>query len=152
MFKIMWKPYVVRVNLSSTFVMKNKCPFCHKSASEYYWVNLPPYYYDPKSSQEVFNWLKKYIKSITPSHSRYFKMQPRHFKSLKELSVYWSEKSYKAALHQKLNVELTDHVIEYLGCPCGRTLWAFNQKDAEERPEIKNRKARYKYPQKFESF
>ncbi len=151
MFK-KWKPYVVRVNLSSTFVVKNKCPYCNKSANEYFWVNLPPYYYDPKSSQELFNWIKNYIKRIIPSVSWYAKAQPRHFKSLKDFSVYWSEKSYKAALHRNLNIELTDHVIEFLSCPCGRTLWAFNQKDAEERPEINNRKARYKYPQKFASY
>lgn len=148
----MWKPYVVKINLSSTFVIKNKCPFCNKHPSEYYWVNLPPYYYDPRSSQEVFDWIKKYIKHVTPFISSYTKENPRNFKSIKEFSIFWRERYYKSALHQHLNIELTSHIIEYLACPCGRTTWAFNQKDTEERPEINNRKARYKYPQKFQSF
>jgi len=145
-----WKPKAIKINLSSTFIVKNKCVECNKHPNEYYWINLPPYYYDPTNSYELFDWIKKYIKRMTGSW--YMKRSPRHFKSIKDFNFYWSEKSYKAALHQHFNIEATDHVIEYLACPCGRTVWAFNQKDAEERPEIKNRKARYSYPQKFESY
>lgn len=145
-----WKPEVVRINLSTTFVVKNLCPECNKQPNEYYWVRLSPYYYDVRSGQELFNWLKNHIKRM--SGTWYMGHQPRHFKSIKDFNFYWMEKSYKPALHQHFNIEATDHVIEYLICPCGKTVWAFNQKDGEERPEIKNRRARYKYPRKFESF
>lgn len=145
-----WKPQVMRINLSSTFVIKNKCTECNKHPDEYYWIQLPPYYYDVRSSQAVFDWIKKYIKRMVSSW--YTKHEPRHFKTIRDFNFFWMEKSYKPSIHQHLNLEETDHVIEYLACPCGRTVWAFNQKDAEHRPEIKNRKARYSYPNKFDSF
>jgi hypothetical protein len=147
---LQWKPQVVRINISSTFVIKNKCVECNKQPDEYYWVNLAPYYYDVRSAQWLFDWYKKYVKRMTGSW--YMKRAPKHFHLIRDFNFYWTEKSFKPALHHKLNVEATDHVIEYLACPCGRTVWAFNQKDGEERPEIKHRKGRYGYPQKFESF
>jgi hypothetical protein len=42
-----------------------------------------------------------------------------------------------------------ENVTEYVGCNCGATVWSFNDKSAKNRPEITNRKGRYKYPQKF---
>lgn len=146
-----WNPQIIKINLSSTFIVKNRCCFeCGKTPIEYFWINLSPYYYDPRSAHHVFDLYKKYIKRMTGSW--YVKQQPRLFKSIKNFNFYWLQKSYKVALHQHFNIEATVHVIEYLVCPCGRTIWAFNQKDTEERPEIKNRKARSTYPLKFESF
>lgn len=81
----------------------------------------------------------------------YLKRQPKHFHSLRNFNFYFRERSFTPSMHHKLNMEYIDHVIEYLACPCGRTVWAFNQKDGEERPEIKHRKGRYSYPQKYAS-
>lgn len=81
----------------------------------------------------------------------YLKDNPSNFHKIREFNYYPGGK-YKSALHQHIGVEEGMHVIEFVTCTCGRTIWAFNEEDGMLRPEIKHRKGRYKYPQKFESY
>jgi hypothetical protein len=61
------------------------------------------------------------------------------------------EKSYKPNMHLHRKIK-AENVLEFLSCPCGESVWAFSQEYINDRPEIKHRKARYKYPRKFESY
>lgn len=139
-----------QVNLSSSFVAKVVCRKCGEPPTEYYWIAQPSYWNDPRSAHAVFDWYKKYIKRMTSSW--YKKYQPRFFYNIKEFSFVWAEKSYKPNLHQHTGVRQLGTMIEFLTCPCGKSVWLFNQKSAATRIEIKNRKARYTYPRKFQSF
>ena len=144
------KPNVIGINMSSTFLVRTKCSVCHKSPDMYYWVNQPALYYDARSAHAVFDWFKKYIKRINISY--YKKYQPKHFTLLRTFNVYWTEKSYKPGLHQHVGIGVEENIVEYLSCPCGTSVWAFAQESSKNRIEIRNRKARYSYPQKFDSY
>ena len=143
-------PKSTRVNLSSSFIARTKCRNCGLPPDDYYFINHALYYSDPRSASEVFNWFKKYITNVAGYW--YKRHQPRLFHSMKTFNVHWPEQSYKPSLHQHKGVQDDDNITEYLSCPCGQTVWAFNSTTAEHRVEIKNRKARYRYPQKFEIF
>lgn len=140
----------IRINYSSSFIARTKCIKCGLPPDEYYWVNHSLYYDTPQDASALFTWFKKYITNVVGYW--YEKSQPRHFHNMKTFTVRWPEQSYKPTLHQHRNVKDDDNITEYLVCPCGKTAWAFNSMVAEHRPEIKNRKARYRYPQKFDSF
>jgi hypothetical protein len=143
-------PKSIRVNLSSSFIARTKCRECGLPPDDYYYVNHALYFSDPRSASKVFDWFKKYISNIVGYW--YKRHQPRIFHNMKAFTVRWPEQSYKPTLHQHRDVKYDGNITEYLSCPCGRTVWAFNSIMAEHRPEIKNRKARYRYPQKFETF
>jgi hypothetical protein len=151
-----YKPQKIRVNLSNSFIARARCKACGKSPDIYLSVPLIPQnprYYDPRISDWVFNLYKKYIKRFINT-DWYKKYQPRYFNKLKDFSYYWiSKSSYKPTLHQYIGKEHPDAmIVEYLECPCGQTVWAFVEKSAEFRLELKHRRARYSYPQKFELF
>ena len=143
-------PGVVRVNLSSTFVIRCKCRYCGEGPDEYYCVNHMAYDLDPRSSQAVYVWFKKYVKQLIGFW--YKKHQPSVFTNMRAFNIRWAEQSYKPTLHQHVGIQPYDTVTEYLSCPCGKSVWAFSQRQGDRRMEIRNRKARYKYPKKFDSF
>jgi hypothetical protein len=145
-----FKPLIVSINLSSTFVVRAKCKECGESPNTYYWMNQPSYWYNIRSSQDMFSWYKKHIKRMTGDWYKVNK--PKNFHSTKHFNFYWSEKSYNPALHQHIGINPSENIVECLACPCGVSVWMFAQRPAETRMEIKNRKARSKYPRKFESF
>lgn len=144
------KPKSFRLNYSSSFLARTKCVACNKSPDLYYRLQLPTLWQHPVANKIMFDWFKKYIKHI--NNSWYKRHQPRYFTILKDFNFYWTEKSYNPRLHQYKGVDNSENIVEYLMCPCGKTVWAFNQANGEGRAEIKNRKARYEYPQKFESY
>lgn len=145
-----YKKNYVKINMSSTFLAKSICKECGEAPDTYYWINQPSLWINPRSSHAVFAWYKKFFKQINGSW--YKKHEPRFFHSIKDFSFHWLEKGYKPSLHQHISINQVNNIVEYLSCPCGETVWAFSQKSAETRMEIKNRKARYKYPKRFESF
>jgi hypothetical protein len=150
MSKTFFKLQSTKVNLSSSFMARTICSKCGEAPDAYYRVFQPTCWQDPRSSQAVFDWYKRYIKQMS---SAWYKLyQPSSFHGLKEFNFYWREKSYKPTLHQHKGIDQSGTLIEYLVCPCGKSVWAFAQKSVQTRPEIKNRKARYSYPRKFPSF
>lgn len=142
-------PLVTKVSLSSSFVARAICRQCGEPPIEYYSTGQPTSWVDPHSARIVFDWYKKYVKNLNSFW--YKKYQPRHFDSIKEFGLLWIEKSYKPTKHQHIGVE-RNATVEFLTCPCGASVWAFSQKSAANRIEIKNRKARYTYPRKFQSY
>ena|SRR3984957_14764166 len=147
------KPQVIHINISSTFVIKNRCRKCNGQPSEYWQIHIPYHYLDPQDGKHLFYFFKEYMKSFAPYWHRV--KDPRYRTSLKSLNFYYGPRFYHPDLHQKNKIGVdnyTDQVIEYARCSCGRSVWAFGQLISNIRPEIKNRKGRYSYPRKFRSF
>lgn len=148
--KVAWKKHTVNINLSSAFIQRTRCPHCLQYPIEYYWYNNGNLYKDVRMSQSMFMWIKKLTKRFNSSW--YKKYQPRNFNNIENFSFYWMDMSYRPILHHKIGVYSVENLIEFLTCPCGKSIWAFNQKSTQSRMEIKNRKGRYNYPKKFESW
>jgi hypothetical protein len=145
-----WKPQVIKINISSTFVIKNKCLECDKRPAAYYRRVMLPYGRTPRDDEWLIEFYQKHMRRMT--RSWYLNRDPKTLTSLKEFSFTLNGKSFKPGSHHKLDTGYTNRITDYLVCPCGKTMWAFNQTSGEDRPEIKNRKGRYSYPRKFQSF
>src|ERR1700690_2200714 len=92
-FKIDFKPR--KVNLSSTFPARAKCPKC-KDDCYYYWYHMPSYFSDPSSSFLIFNWFKKYINKMNSDW--YLDTEPRQNHNISHFNFVWSDKSFKPRL------------------------------------------------------
>lgn len=82
----------------------------------------------------------------------YWEEDPKEFTGTTAFNWYHSSKGYSPTLHAKRGFNFHNNITEFLTCGCGRTGWAFNQKMAATRDDIANRKARYKYPKKFDDW
>jgi hypothetical protein len=142
-FKIDFKPR--RINLSSTFPVRAKCPKC-KDDCYYYWYHVPSYFDDPSSSFSIFNWFKKYINKMNSDW--YLDTEPRQNHNLSHFNFVWSEKSFKPRLLHTRGISNNTR-MEFITCQCGDYVWAYTQQSIKNRPEIINRKARTSYPKKY---
>jgi hypothetical protein len=143
------KQEVVRINISSTFLPRAICKECGKGP-DYYYASMQPFKWKEIKHFLIYSkFAKKWVKRMVSNW--YQEFQPRYFHNLGDLSFAIEAKSYSPALHKSHGIEAMDrdNVVEYVGCECGATVWAFNDKSVKKRPEITNRKGRYKYPQKF---
>jgi hypothetical protein len=144
------KPQSVKINAASTFPVRAKCRFCMKGPTHYFAQKLPVKWYNPKRIKELFDAASKYFKRM--SQDFYLIEKPTAFTGIAAFSCYPVYKSYNPALHTKRGIPAFDDVIECLACYCGRTTWGFAQKSIVYRPDILFRKARYKYPVKFDDW
>lgn len=144
------KPQTVRVNISSTFPIRSKCKFCMKGPQYYIIQKRPIKWIDPKDIKIIFDQVAKYTKRMTQDF--YLPESPKHFHAMGAFSCPVFYKKYDPSLHAKRGIMCYDDVIEMLLCACGFTGWAFTQKSSVLRSEITNRKARYKYPRKFDDW
>lgn len=139
---------IIHVNISSTFLIKNRCKSCGKMPLDYYYTKMPYLY---KDVNEKISCLKNYFKSIDRlTNDWYLGSDPRSFYDIQLFSFSIKSKGYIAKLHNSRGVKNKNQVLEFLICECGKTKWAFNGKSIKNRPEIINRKGRYDYPRKFE--
>jgi hypothetical protein len=143
------KQEVVRINISSTFLPRARCKSCGKGPDFYYASMRPFKWKDVKYFRMYSHLSKKWIKRMVSNW--YQEFQPRYFNKLGDFSFALEVKDYNPVLSKVRGADMPerDNVIEYVGCECGATVWAFNDKSSRTRPEIMNRKGRYKYPQKF---
>lgn len=145
----MFKTEIIRVNISSTFMVRSRCKNCGKGPDYYYAVGQPFKWVDVRSalvfSKKVKEWLTKIISNW------YLPFTPRYFEKLGDFAFELEDKSYDPLFHRTrgANNGMNNRVVEFVGCSCGSTIWAFNEKSVAKRPEITNRKGRYKYPQRF---
>ena len=140
----------IRINVSSSFMARAVCKECGEGPSYYYYVRKPFMWKDARQQITSSKWFRDWIKRLTSDW--YLDSEPRYFHDIKEFSAGFEDAHYTPTLHMKrgfVQVE-KDNVVEMLGCDCGATVWAFNQKSTKNRPEITNRKGRYKYPKDFE--
>ncbi len=145
----MYKPEVIRINISSTFMVRTRCQKC-RSGPYYYYAVLKPYKWkNPRHAILFSNITRGWIQRMVSNW--YLDFTPRHFNKMGDFSFNLEDKAYSPILHRVRgsNVNERDNVVEFIGCECGDTIWAFNDKSIKKRPEITNRKGRYKYPQRF---
>lgn len=146
----MYKPEVIRINISSSFMARARCKECGKGPDYYYNMSKPYQWQNVRGSLIYSEVTKRWIKSMLTSNW-YFKFEPRHFRKLGDFIFTLEGKSYLPTFHRTRGSDSSnsDNVVEFVGCECGATIWAFNEKSTKDRPEITNRKGRYKYPQRF---
>jgi len=145
----MYKLEIIHINISSTFLIKNRCKECSKQPSDYYYIRKRRLFKDVNDQVSKFQLWRKWIDRFTADW--YLDSDPKYFCDIEEFSFSVNDKSYLPTLHNtRGNINNKDHVIEILRCECGATIWAFNSKSVKNRPEIINRKGRYEYPRKFE--
>ena len=143
-----YKVEIVRVNISSSFMMRVRCKQCGKGPAYYYYVRKPDVWRTPSSQMTVSKIMREWINRMCGDW--YLHSNPKYFHNLKEFSFVVEDRQFRPTLHRTRGLSIRDNVIELVGCNCGASVWAFSDKANKNRPEITNRKGRYKYPQKFE--
>lgn len=142
-----FKQHFIHANLSSSFVVRAKCKYCLGGPKHYWSSRNKSYCSSPDAMQTRFLAVKKSSKRFCQDY--YLDSNPREFTGLSAFVFTVSFKSYPARLHKNKGVSSFERT-EIVECECGKTQWAFNEKSSRNRPEITQRKARYKYPQGFE--
>lgn len=143
-----YKPEIVRVNLSTPFLVRSRCKFCAGLPTHYYYIRNATMWYNPRKPIDHFKQMTKYVKRMCSDH--YLMEEPKYFVEMASFSHPVSYKGYRPRLHRTRGSSATQDVVEFLMCDCGRSSWAFSDKAVKYRPEIVARKARYRFPQKFE--
>lgn len=142
------KSEVVKINISESFMARARCKECGKGPDYYYGV-MKPFMWKEVKYFLIFSEISK--KWFARNNNWFKEYQPRNFNKLGDFSRTLDEKSYNPIVHRSKGADISDryNIVEYVGCGCGATVWAFNNISVQKRPEITNRKGRYKYPQKF---
>src|SRR5512135_1353899 len=132
---LMYKPELIRINISSTFMARARCKNCGKGPDYYYSVGQPFKWVDARSalvfSKKIKEWLTKIVSNW------YLPFSPQFFKKLGDFTFSLEDKSYSPLFHRTRGANIGHHkrVVEFVGCECGATVWAFNEKSAVKRPE-----------------
>lgn len=139
---------VIKVNISSSFMAKARCKECGKGP-DYYYATLKPFMWKDVKHFLMFSSITKMW--FAKKADWYKQFEPRHFTKVGDFTKKLEDKSYNPIVHRTKGADVSDriNIIEYVGCQCGATVWGFNNLSVQKRPEITNRKGRYKYPQKF---
>lgn len=147
-FRLPSKSEVIKINISSSFMARARCKECGKGPDYYYGVLKPFMWKEIKHFMIFSSFAKKWIAN---KNAWYKEFDPKYFTHLGDFSKKLEDKSYNPITHRTKGADINDlyNMVEYVGCGCGATVWGFNQKSVQKRPEITNRKGRYKYPQKF---
>lgn len=145
----MYKQEIIRVNISSSFMIRARCKNCGNGPDYYYAVGQPFKWVDVRSNLIFSKTTQEWV--IRMVSNWYLPYTPRYFHKLGDFTFELNGKSYSPLFHRTrgANVGQNNRAVEFVGCSCGATVWAFNQKSVVKRPEITNRKSRYKYPKKF---
>lgn len=137
---------VIQVNISTPFTQRTKCKFCCGGPSFYYYLRSS-LFLDPKTPMNFISWIKKHYYRMCSDD--YLFDSPKDFTDLSHLSYDIPYMNYSAILHRTRGVSQRRNFIQYLGCDCGKTKWAFYYASAANRPEIINRKGRTNLPYKY---
>lgn len=144
-----YKSEMIRVNISSSFIARARCPECGSAPNYYFQMRKPYQWRDVRQMLVTSRWLRQLVGRMTEDW--YLDDEPRYFLNIREFSFKVEDKRYLPKMHHSRGFPGgRDNVVEFVGCDCGTTVWAFNQKSVKNRPEITNRKGRYNYPNKFE--
>lgn len=143
-----YKPEIIRVNFSTPFIVKSRCKHCAGFPSHYYYIRNPTMWYNVRTVTDRSRKAISHLKRMASDH--YLIDDPKYFKNMSNFTHTTTYKGYRPRLHRTRGSRQTQDIIEFLMCECGKTSWGFSDKAIKGRPEILNRKARYRYPQKFE--
>lgn len=141
------KKVVIQLGLSCHLVF-GKCRHCGGGPDFYYDVRAPIRWYDPR---RIHGEYAKYFKRLKRfCYDYYLRNNPSEYFGIAAFTHTPRGTKYNPRIHKNRGVDPVNGSLEFLTCECGRSEWAFNEKAAKTRPEIRERKARYKYPHKFE--
>lgn len=140
-------PDIIRVRLSSSFMIRTKCKHCQTGPTDYYIERAGIPWKEHNSVRNTFNIIKRFWNRLASDY--YLGEQPSSFNNLSMFNHTPSYKGFRPRAHRNRGVHAKLECIERVCCACGLTNWAFYEKGATNRPEISQRKARYRYPQKF---
>ncbi len=77
-------------------------------------------------------------------------LDPKHYTSASLMSHNMIHAKYRPRLHRTRGSSAIFDVVDIITCDCMKTTWAFSDKAITNRPEIYCRKARHRFPTKFE--
>lgn len=138
---------VVKINLSTPFVVRSRCKVCGNYPSIYYYIRNPVIWNDPRRMQEYFSFYYKHIKRLCSNY--YLNDSPTSFTSANFLSEEIPFRSFKPKLHHTRGFPSVYNYTEFITCKCGGSVWAYTDKSIRSRLEISMRKSRSIFPQKF---
>lgn len=145
-----FKPEIIKVRLSTPFLARTKCKFCNGSPSVYYYTYNPKLHNGPDWLQKFFAITTGHIKRLTTDW--YLDTDPKYYSSVNVFFQGTAFKKYNSKIHHTRGIDVDNYIAEYLTCDCGKATWAFAEKAILKRPEIAQRKSRYKFPHKFEGW
>lgn len=141
----------IKVSISSAFIMRARCKYCGDVPTTYFWISNSPLDKDVLEMINEAKFDKNYIKRM--GGDWYLYNEPKAFLNNGYFSFTLYGKSYSPKLHKSIgntyDIKSRDNITEMLGCECGKSFWAFNNKSVKNKPEIVNRKGRYGYNQKL---
>lgn len=141
------KNEIVRVRLSSPFMVRATCKYCGGSPFIYYYIRNPSTWLSARKNVNQMDFLKNLIYHLMVIHKF---AEPKDYNCISHLSFGVGYTQYRPRLHRTKGSSGTFDIVEFLTCNCMKTTWAFNQKSTKNRPEITNRKARFTYPRRFD--
>ena len=141
------KPEIIRVKLSSTFMVRTKCTHCMGGPTYYYYLRNPTMWMNPRKSMDQRGFLTALLKSLGAHHMY---DEPRFYTSASMLAHDVMYAKYRPRLHRTRGSSAGQDLVECLTCDCMKTCWYFANKAVAKRPEIVNRKSDRYYPNKFE--
>lgn len=134
-----------QVNISHSFVAKNRCRSCGKHPTQYYCATMPGYFSNPRVQFDVLNWTKnmRYLLML----DFYLLARPKDCTAAGIFGVRPTHQKFKPRLH--MTKDTRHHImVDYVICECGKSVWTFADANVVT-PEKINRSGRYQYPQKF---
>ena|ERR1700722_9041353 len=135
----------IKVNISSTFLLRVKCKYCGTSPFERLFIRKSFKIKDVRDKLIIYKRLNLMINRFTDDW--YLSSSPNFFsKNIADFS--WKNDSYSPILHRTRgnHFEQYQNIIGGMWCKCGKMTRIFYIN--EIKPEIINRQGRYNYPQK----
>ena len=132
-----------QINLSHSFMAKNRCRSCGSIPTHYYNTKFPGFSNEPRHKT---NWkivIQNDFTSQAPPSSYIFLYNASSFAHVPNY------KGYNPRLHRTDSV--STNMREYVICDCGNTKWAFSDMYSIA-PEKISRRAKSFYPHKLKYF
>lgn len=124
-----------------------RCKKCGGTPTHYF-IEFNNYYFtDLKIEIFILDWTKKYMKQF--SHNSYLSSSPKSYSNINHLSHKVDYKASRPRLNKSRGIDNATNIKECVGCKCGKTVWAFEQKAYKDKPEIFNRKSKSSYTKEF---
>lgn len=143
-----YKPEIIRIRLSTPFITRTRCKFCQGPPTIYYYVRNATLWFNPRKITEEFEWVKKHFQRLGLDY--FMSADPKDYHGTSPYRHSPIYKGYRPKLHRTRGALPTFDIVEFVTCDCQQSTWAYSEKAVEKRPEIMQRKARFRFPNKFE--
>jgi hypothetical protein len=139
------KQELIKVRVSTPFMVRTKCKYCGGAPSFYWYTRNPTVWFNPRKEIEYYDLFKNLFRRF--SFDFYLAEEPKYFTKMGTFK--YAVNSYRPRLHRARGTNPVFDKVEYLSCDCGRATWAFAQKAGDQRLEKRHRRARYCFPNEF---